>query len=73
MKPFRSTPLHLAPFCSLLLLLTFGAAAQTTTVLRPGAYGAKSWREPVATAASLPTTGNTAGDARVTKDTGMLN
>lgn len=67
----RSTLLHFAPFCSLLLMLTVGAAAQTTTVLRPGAYGAKSWREPVATAASLPTTGNLQGDARVAKDTGV--
>lgn len=71
MKSVRSGRRGIGPFCCLLLFLATGTEAQTSTVLRPGAYGAKSWREPVAAAASLPTTGNLLGDARVAKDTGV--
>lgn len=34
--------------------------------------GVQSWKDPVATSASLPATGNTAGDARAAIDTGII-
>jgi hypothetical protein len=36
------------------------------------AYGAGSWKSPVATAVDLPTNGNTIGDVRVVQDTGII-
>ena len=36
------------------------------------AYGAGSWKSPVATATDLPSNGNTIGDVRVVQDTGII-
>lgn len=65
--PFMKRPVLFA----ILLACSIAAGAQTSTVIRAGAFGAKSWREPVATSAVLPVTGNAIGDARVAKDTGV--
>lgn len=70
MKHIRSSLLHFAPFCSLLLLLCLGSpAAAQFSGLRPKGLADKSWKASAASSASLPLTGNTSGDKWWVEDT----
>jgi hypothetical protein len=55
-----------------LLLCALAAGAQTSTVVRPGAFGAKNWKACVPTGADLPASGNTTCDVRPVGDTHTL-
>lgn len=55
-------------FC---VLFVIAGRAQVSGI-SPRAFGARSWREPVATSAALPLSDNRIGDGRVAKDTGIV-
>lgn len=44
----------------------------STQYIQVPSYGSPSWKAPVANVAALPATGNSIGDARVTKDTSSI-
>src|SRR6267142_5883410 len=53
---------------AVILLLWCGFASATQNVNIPSS-GSASWKDPVASVATLPAAGNSTGDARVTEDT----